>query len=28
MSVQKVDFEWVEKRSHFRHLWTKVHQIR
>jgi len=24
---EKVDFEWVEKRSHFRRLWTKVHQI-
>jgi len=27
MSVQKVDFEWVEKRSHFRRLWAKVHQV-
>jgi len=23
----KVDFEWVEKRSHFRRLWTKAHQV-
>jgi len=27
LAFEKADFEWVEKRSHFLRLWTKVHQI-